>query len=197
MKNNRIRELRERRGWSADDLAQRAGTYQRQISRLENGERKLTAEWMMRIANALEVPPEDLLPALSVGSFEEERQPYEAETPADLRRALAAQNQFLFSPGSNALELLGFGPETPILFDMSKEACADVQTGDIVIVQVISRDDESSARTLLRQFIAPGLLTTNRSGRNVSFHMEDEKISAQIRGVHKLRRATPNGQNKH
>ena len=57
---NRIRELREARGLSLHKLAACLQTSAWQIRRLETGERRLTDAWMMRLAEALEVPPADL-----------------------------------------------------------------------------------------------------------------------------------------
>ncbi|MEW5729988.1 MAG: LexA family transcriptional regulator [Pseudomonadota bacterium] len=59
---NRIREVREAQKLSLEELAQRIGTSRQQVHKLEKGERKLTQEWMWRIANALEVNPLALLP---------------------------------------------------------------------------------------------------------------------------------------
>ncbi len=59
--SNRIKELREDRGWSQEDLAHRAGTTNQQISNLENGKRRLTQDWMKRLADALECHPLDIL----------------------------------------------------------------------------------------------------------------------------------------
>ena len=58
---NYIRELRDARGWSQEELAGRTGTTNQQIGRLELGQRRLTAEWMYRLADALECHPTDLL----------------------------------------------------------------------------------------------------------------------------------------
>lgn len=61
---NRIRELREAKGWSQQQLADRLEpkTLQPQIDRLEKGQRRLTQEWMEKIGTALGVGPTDLLP---------------------------------------------------------------------------------------------------------------------------------------
>ncbi len=58
---NRIRELREAHGWSQAQLAQAVDTSQPQIDRLEKGERRLTEQWMRRLAQALGVEPAALL----------------------------------------------------------------------------------------------------------------------------------------
>lgn len=58
---NRIRELREEAGFTLEQLAEVAGTSLQQISRLEKAERRLTDDWMRRIAPALGVLPAALL----------------------------------------------------------------------------------------------------------------------------------------
>jgi phage repressor protein C with HTH and peptisase S24 domain len=60
---NRIRELREALGWSQTDLALKLvpKTSQPQIDRLEKADRRLTVDWMGRVAAALKVSPRDLL----------------------------------------------------------------------------------------------------------------------------------------
>jgi transcriptional regulator with XRE-family HTH domain len=54
---NRIKELREARDMTQEALADAARTSFQQISRLENGSRKLTEEWMRRLGDALGVAP--------------------------------------------------------------------------------------------------------------------------------------------
>lgn len=58
---NRIRQWREERGFTLEKLAEMVGTTNQQISRLERGERKLTTEWLERIAPHLRCKPSDLL----------------------------------------------------------------------------------------------------------------------------------------
>jgi phage repressor protein C with HTH and peptisase S24 domain len=62
MTANRLKELRERAGLSMQALATRAGTSAPQINKLEKGERRLTVDWMTRLAPALGVELRDLLP---------------------------------------------------------------------------------------------------------------------------------------
>lgn len=61
--SNRIRELRLSAGLSQEELAERAGTKKAQISKLETGERRLTQDWMTRIARPLGVEPAELIAA--------------------------------------------------------------------------------------------------------------------------------------
>lgn len=54
---NRIREIRKARGTTQAILAGAADTSTQQVQRLESGSRKLTQEWMGRLAKALGVEP--------------------------------------------------------------------------------------------------------------------------------------------
>lgn len=58
---NRIREWRRRRDLTLEQLGAVLGTSNQQISRLEKGERRLTVDWLLRFAKALQVEPDDLL----------------------------------------------------------------------------------------------------------------------------------------
>lgn len=49
---NRIKEFRQARHWSLAKLGTRAGTTRQQIYKLENGELRLSHEWMERLAKA-------------------------------------------------------------------------------------------------------------------------------------------------
>lgn len=59
---NRIAELRESKGLSQRQLGELANTTGVQIGYLERGARRLTIDWMRRIADALGCDPADLLP---------------------------------------------------------------------------------------------------------------------------------------
>lgn len=54
---NRLRELREARGLTLADLAERLGTTNQQISHLELGKRQLTVDWLRRLGEALGCHP--------------------------------------------------------------------------------------------------------------------------------------------
>lgn len=58
---NRIRELRLQAGLSQAELGMRVGMHQVHVSKIENGTRTLSVEWMKRFAKALGATPADLL----------------------------------------------------------------------------------------------------------------------------------------
>lgn len=54
----RLREFREAKGLSRSALADAVGAHHNQIQKLENGERRLTVEWIDRLARALDISPD-------------------------------------------------------------------------------------------------------------------------------------------
>lgn len=63
--SNKIRKIREELGLTLEQVAEISGTSAQQIARLEVGDRRLTDDWMRRIAPALGVPPAALLADLA------------------------------------------------------------------------------------------------------------------------------------
>jgi transcriptional regulator with XRE-family HTH domain len=51
-----IRELREQRGFSQEDLAHEAGMHRTYVGGIERGERNVSFANIVRLANALQVP---------------------------------------------------------------------------------------------------------------------------------------------
>ncbi len=82
---NRIRDVREDRGLTQEQLAEKTGTSNQQIGRLENRERRLTWEWIQLLANALECHPMDLVEASANASTDEMKllQTYRALSPTE------------------------------------------------------------------------------------------------------------------
>ena len=60
----RVRKRREAKGWSQMGLAERAGMHFTMISRLERGERNVSLQTIVRIAEALDVDPSLLMKGL-------------------------------------------------------------------------------------------------------------------------------------
>jgi len=57
----RVKELRRKRGFSQDKLTEDSGLSLRTIQRIENGEAEPRGDTIKRLANALNVTPDDLI----------------------------------------------------------------------------------------------------------------------------------------
>jgi transcriptional regulator with XRE-family HTH domain len=57
---NRIKEIRQSRGLTLEQLAQLVGTNYQSIQKLENRERKLTLEWLNKLKPALQATSDEI-----------------------------------------------------------------------------------------------------------------------------------------
>lgn len=61
---NRLKELRNRRGWTLQEVADKLGTTHTTVSRLESGKRGLDSEWIEKFAALYEVTQGEILEAV-------------------------------------------------------------------------------------------------------------------------------------
>ena len=59
---DRLRRLRERKGWSQEDLGFESGLHRNYVGGIERGERNVGIVNIARLAKALGIRPRDLLP---------------------------------------------------------------------------------------------------------------------------------------
>lgn len=59
---DRIREVREARGWSQEHLGEQAGLDRKTIYRMELAQYSTSIDFLMMVARALGVPPGSLMP---------------------------------------------------------------------------------------------------------------------------------------
>jgi transcriptional regulator with XRE-family HTH domain len=66
----RIRQERERRGWTQGELADRVGLGRTSMTNIEGGRQRLLVHQLWRIARALSIQARDLLPDLPAAQAE-------------------------------------------------------------------------------------------------------------------------------
>jgi transcriptional regulator with XRE-family HTH domain len=72
--NQKLRNLRKERGLTLADLAEKMGTDHQHLSRIERGKSKLTVDFLLKLANALETPVEGIMDqSVSKEPIEEEK----------------------------------------------------------------------------------------------------------------------------
>lgn len=87
VKPNLIKRYRQQAGMTLEALAQEMGVSRSQVHKLERGERRLTVEWIFRLAKVLRVKPQDLLPEMPE-DIANENQPYGGTSVASLAGAM-------------------------------------------------------------------------------------------------------------
>jgi len=174
---NRIREIREAAGLSVDEVAERAGTSGTQIRRLETGTRRLTVDWMQRLAEALECSPADLIATALIAGAENEVEPADMHI-GSLATAIARKGLKLYRVTGGAVTEAGIQPGDLVAVDENPSVIAAVQTGDIVLVKI-----SAPPMLVLRQYMRPGLIITNRLGANIAIRLDDRSVHLSVVGV--------------
>lgn len=174
---NRIREIREAAGLSAKQLGEMVGTSGNQITRLETGERRLTVEWMTRIAEALRVTPADLISRANLAEMSDE-----VESHADdaVSKAIALKGLRLYRVLGRNVVRVGVIPGETITVDMSDAAVHGLKGLEVVLVEAGTPQQK---KLILRQFVPPDMLITNRGDSNIALSLNDPDIRPRIIGV--------------
>lgn len=175
---NRIRDLREAKGLTQDQLASLAETTGATISRLESGERQLTQDWMERVARALRVSPSDLLDVQFTTSISPDIIEAKIAGLGTAAHHIASRGVKLYQVIGTSVEQAGIEPNELIVVDETPAALENLQSGSVVVVAI------GSAETLvLRQWLAPNLLVTNHAGSNSVVSVSGRGLSARVVGV--------------
>ncbi len=179
--NNRIKKLRDLRGLSQAALAAKCDTTAATIQRLESGERQLTEKWMRELAKGLDVRPADLISAITLADFSDEVEPalYGPETMQQSLQTLGIKSYTVIS---DSVELAGYPATSPILVNEAPQSPEGLKTGDIVLATVSEVDDNTESFMIIRQFIAPKILITNREGSNLALNLDDDDLVIEIVG---------------
>ncbi len=191
MLTNRIREHREARGLTMEQVAELIGTSTSTVNRLEKGGVELVSDWIMKLAEAfgcdwIELVRDDVRPqpeAATTG-LAETAEPFKAAPGHPLHAGLG-EHESLFRVRDAHLENLGIYEGDIIVADVSTAAVRAVQTGDIVVLQAYG-PGLTEARTLVREFVAPSKLICN-SPATAMPELDTLRDPVAIKGVAKRR----------
>jgi hypothetical protein len=153
-----------------------------QIGRLEEGQRRLTVEWMRPIAEQLGVKPAELLSDAVLAELCDD---VAAETPpamSIIAGALKARKMCLYRVLSDAVSDAGIASGSIIIADHSESAVMGARSGDVVLAEVRRAMTEETT-IILRVLVRPDLLVTNRPRANVAIKLQDEAVDARLCAV--------------
>lgn len=160
-------------------LAMALGKSEDTVWRLETGRTKLTIEVMYAIAQILGVTPADLLPHSLMSDIVADVEVASQESVVDpVIKTLLAEGYALYRVITDAVIEIGIKPGSQIVAKQTNRA----QTGDCVVCQV-ARPVDGRQTLLLRQYLAPSLITTNRLHGNIVFNTAEGSLDVSIVGV--------------
>lgn len=180
---NRLSYWRKKRGLTQEQLADLVGTSQPNIGRLEAGKQELTLDWMQKLALPLGVQPMDLVSLAVVAELRDDVELCEEGINADVAAAIRSRGFSTYRVKTKSLSEAGVDVGAIIVIDTAASSRDTVKTGSVVLAHARSNDDADAHGLILRQFLEPALLTTNRKGRNVSMRLDDEEITVVLIGV--------------
>lgn len=153
--SNNIRHYREERGLSIRALADKLGVHFTTIGKMERSERSVSLDWLVKIAEILEVQPGDLIASTSPSTPAVNMVPLLGRIPAGgWREAAEAPLGFVPAPSSKAdLFALAFDKETKgqvfgdggyVVVDSTDKALREglayavrYETGDTIIMRFL------------------------------------------------------------
>lgn len=185
---NRIKALREARGWSLEDVAERMSetsqvpTQASTVHKLETGAMKLTTEWMERLGKAFGVHPVDVIYDRPHGGFAEpDLAGYDASDGPSIVQQAARRGRGLYRVISNALDEIGIVKGGVVEVDESLDAVRRLATGDVVTADV-EGEDGAPASSVMREYVEPSLLITNSREEN-ALPINMRRQTVRITGV--------------
>lgn len=177
---NRIAELRQLKGWTQKQLAERVGVHEMTILRLEKGSTQLTVAWMQKLANAFGCSAADLLDIATLAETDDDVAAPDLGALGALAAAIARRGLSTYKVTGGSVTSAGLRAGDMIAVDTSKDAIAAIKTGDIVLVELSTHQRPT---LVLRQFLEPGLLVTNREGNNLAVSLNDLTLKPKVVGL--------------
>jgi hypothetical protein len=147
-----------------------------QIWRLETGRTQLNGHWLTVLAEALGCHPADLIANVVLSEVGADVEPYAGDNT--IANAIAQRGLRIYRVIGRSLLLLGIEPGQIITVDESEAAAATPSLGDVVLVEI---GPERSK--VLRQFLPPSSLVTNRKGAGIVVNLDDPTVTPRIVGV--------------
>jgi transcriptional regulator with XRE-family HTH domain len=178
---NRIQYLRDKAGLTQGQLAAKmreinpgCKVTQTNISRWENGERFPRGENLVMLAEALGVQPADLIESVLAVDLRDEFEPVVTVVSS----ALIKLGAKAYRVTADSVERAGIKNGDIVLLISTPEAVNTLIPGDFVAVE--AENEDGNHVRILRQFLPPDLLTTNRNGTNLSVRISDTPHALRI-----------------
>ncbi len=178
--DRRLKELGRSKTWLSRELGRNHAYVQQYIER--HSPQRLDVHDAIKVSNLLGIPLKDLDVDLPGGpprpapeGFAEEAEAYVPPAGSFLGQA---EHIAYFRATSDSLDRhkLAIRRGDIVAVDIGADALKTLATGDAVVAQLYHKPDCMTASTVLRQYVAPGLLITNSSGENGIWRLDDDDL---------------------
>lgn len=182
---NRIQSLRARKKMTLQELADSVGTTPSTINRLEKGQRRLTVDWMRKIAEALEVAPYELVEQNVLAGLSENADLYTPEPGGPLQ----ASDHYIYIRVKG--DDLDEHPDTirdgsVVCFDLNDVNRAKIAAGKVVLVSLMDKTELAVTHGwMVGAFMPPNKVCSNSKGSNWLISLDDPALPYEpvIRGT--------------
>ena len=183
---NRIKELREQRGWTTTVLGERLGVTASAVSKLEKGGVRLHLEWIERAAKAFGVDAIEIVDDQIVGRLLPSRDDVKKMVPSGEFVQFSryeTDKKKLFVSETDEMSEVGIVAERSLLIVETHVEWPDIVMGDVVVVQARRNTDGAPSVLILREFIEPRVLVTNtRQTISLPLHLGDARFKLLLVG---------------
>lgn len=187
----RLKEKNRSMKWLSTQLGRNPAYIQQFVER--GSPKDLSLEMKVRISELLDITLQelgeegyDIRPRPKIEGLDEDARPYEPP-PSSLLTRHPAIGYYQMTSDVLSRHPLRIQSGDILAFDLSPEAVENVRTEQIVIAQLYDKEELLKARTVVREYVRPGLLVTNRETDNEVITIGDPgaPFEAHIKGVFK------------
>lgn len=187
----RLKETNRSMKWLSAKLGRNPAYIQQFVER--GSPRDLSLEMKVKIAEILDMTLQDLgaegydvRPRPAFDDLHGDATPYDPPASSLLARHPGV-GYYRITSDVLARHPLRIQPGDIVAFDLSPEAVDNLRTEQIVLAEICGQENPEKSRIVVREYVRPGLLVTNRESENEVLTLGDPSApyEVRIRGVFK------------
>ena len=161
-RDNRVRELRDKLGWTQEELAKKINVKKETISKIELRTQSMTEAQALALSQAFGVRIDDLYEgAGTISATEDEVCPFTPNVNSPASHVPLQSNQYWYRIAQTHLDQLGYMEGDELRVDIARKEPDSLKIGNVVIAK------NRVGSMILREFIPPSLLITNSLRHNL------------------------------
>jgi putative transcriptional regulator len=160
-RENRVRELRDKLGWTQEELAKKINVKKETISKIELRTQSMTAAQALALSQAFGMRIDDLYEGAGMISATEDEVCSFTPNPNSPAHLPLQTKQYWYRIAKTYLDQLGYMVGDELRVDIGRKEPDSLKVGNVVIAK------NRVGSLILREFIPPSLLITNSLRHNL------------------------------